>query len=110
MIGQMIDIGPGLGRISTLSLNTKGFTGISASLSALKFSFVYSTTLNTLSTVRGDLKIRISNIAAGGLSVALTAVLGIQRGTEAKDNIGSVQTAGVTTLKGAMAVMDVDYN
>ncbi|MCX2683899.1 flagellin, partial [Campylobacter sp. MIT 21-1684] len=27
--------------------------------------------------------------------------------TEAKDNIGSVQTAGVTTLKGAMAVMDV---
>ncbi|MCX2752195.1 hypothetical protein OQH60_08580, partial [Campylobacter sp. MIT 21-1685] len=59
---------------------------------ALKFSNVYSTTLSTLSSVNGTLKIKISNGAAGGLSTALTAVLGIQRGTEAKDNIGSVQT------------------
>ncbi|MCX2683735.1 MULTISPECIES: hypothetical protein [unclassified Campylobacter] len=73
MIGQMIDIGPGLGRISTLSLSTKGFSSIGNSLSALKFSFVYSTTLSTLSSVNGALKIRNSAVA-GGLSVALTAM------------------------------------
>ncbi|MCX2683734.1 hypothetical protein OQH60_08620 [Campylobacter sp. MIT 21-1685] len=66
----MIDIGPGLGRISTLSLSTKGFAGIRGSLSALKFSNVYSVGMSALSSVNGTLKIRNSAVAAAGLSVA----------------------------------------
>lgn len=107
MIGQMVDLGPGLGQISNMSLNTKGFAGISVALSHFRFSNVYSVARSALSAINGELKIRNSAIAGGGFSVALTAALGITRGTEAKDNIGNIQTAGVTTLKGAMAVMDV---
>ena len=106
MIGQMVDLGPGLGQISAMSLNNKGFSGISTVLSGFKFSYVYSVAIANLSAINGELKIAVSNGAAGGgFSVALTAALGITRGTEAKDNIGNIQTAGVTTLKGAMALL-----
>ncbi|MEB2790066.1 flagellin, partial [Campylobacter upsaliensis] len=61
-------------------------------------------TFNALSTVRGDLQ--VGSAQAGGLSAILSQI-GIVRETNRADNIGQVQTAGVTTLKGAMAVMDV---
>ncbi|EGS7061889.1 flagellin [Campylobacter upsaliensis] len=99
-IGQMIDIGPGLGKLTTMSFTALGISG----LSALAFSAVYTVAINALSTVRGDLL--VGSQQAGGLSVALSA-LGVTRETKRNDNIGQVQTAGVTTLKGAMAVMDV---
>ncbi|EAI4357754.1 flagellin [Campylobacter upsaliensis] len=99
-VGQMIDIGPGLGKLTTMSFTALGISG----LSALAFSAVYTVAINALSTVRGDLL--VGSQQAGGLSVALSA-LGVTRETKRNDNIGQVQTAGVTTLKGAMAVMDV---
>ncbi|EAL8903442.1 flagellin [Campylobacter upsaliensis] len=99
-VGQMIDIGPGLGKLTTMSFTALGIGG----LSALAFSAVYTVAINALSTVRGDLL--VGSQQAGGLSVALSA-LGVTRETKRNDNIGQVQTAGVTTLKGAMAVMDV---
>ncbi|EPU7282517.1 flagellin [Campylobacter upsaliensis] len=99
-VGQMIDIGPGLGKLTTMSFTAFGISG----LSSLAFSAVYTVAINALSTVRGDLL--VGSQQAGGLSVALSA-LGVTRETKRNDNIGQVQTAGVTTLKGAMAVMDV---
>ncbi|TNH31887.1 flagellin, partial [Campylobacter helveticus] len=99
-VGQMVDIGPGLGQLSTMSFSAVGLSG----LSKLTFSSVYTVGINALSTVNGDLL--IGSAQAGGLSVALS-VLGIVRETKRNDNIGKEQTAGVTTLKGAMAVMDV---
>ena len=105
MIGQMIDIGPGLGQVSTLNLSSKGFSAILNAISAVKFSYIYSTSLSTVSTVNGDLKIR-GTATTGGLS-SISTTLSLQRGVIAKEQIGVKQTAGVTTLKGAMAVMDV---
>ncbi|TNB57249.1 flagellin [Campylobacter helveticus] len=99
-VGQMVDIGPGLGQLSTMSFSAVGLSG----LSRLTFSSVYTVGINALSTVNGDLL--VGSAQAGGLSVALS-VLGIVRETKRNDNIGKEQTAGVTTLKGAMAVMDV---
>ena len=99
-VGQMVDIGPGLGQLSTMSFSAVGLSG----LSRLTFSSVYTVGINALSTVNGDLL--VGSAQAGGLSVALSA-LGVVRETKKNDNIGKEQTAGVTTLKGAMAVMDV---
>ncbi|ARE79847.1 flagellin [Campylobacter helveticus] len=99
-VGQMVDIGPGLGQLSTMSFSAVGLSG----LSKLTFSSVYTVGINALSTVNGDLL--VGSAQAGGLSVALS-VLGVVRETKRNDNIGKEQTAGVTTLKGAMAVMDV---
>ena len=99
-VGQMVDIGPGLGQLSTMSFSAVGLSG----LSKLTFSSVYTVGINALSTVNGDLL--VGSAQAGGLSVALSA-LGVVRETKKNDNIGKEQTAGVTTLKGAMAVMDV---
>ncbi|QBL12001.1 flagellin [Campylobacter helveticus] len=99
-VGQMVDIGPGLGQLSTMSFSAVGLSG----LSKLTFSSVYTVGINALSTVNGDLL--VGSAQAGGLSVALS-MLGVVRETKKNDNIGKEQTAGVTTLKGAMAVMDV---
>ncbi|SMC20631.1 flagellin C-terminal helical region, partial [Campylobacter helveticus] len=99
-VGQMVDIGPGLGQLSTMSFSAVGLSG----LSKLTFSSVYTVGINALSTVNGDLL--VGSAQAGGLSAALS-MLGVVRETKRNDNIGQVQTAGVTTLKGAMAVMDV---
>ena len=102
MVGQMVDIGPGLGTLSTMGqrFSSLGMSG----LASLQFSAVYTVAFNALSTVRGDLQ--VGSAQAGGLSAILSQI-GIVRETNRADNIGQVQTAGVTTLKGAMAVMDV---
>ncbi|EAJ7398075.1 flagellin [Campylobacter upsaliensis] len=100
-VGQMVDIGPGLGQLSTIQFSA--VAGVSG-LSTLQFSAVYTVAFNALSTVRGDLQ--VGSAQAGGLSAILSQI-GIVRETNRADNIGQVQTAGVTTLKGAMAVMDV---
>ncbi|ENF1746176.1 flagellin [Campylobacter upsaliensis] len=101
-VGQMVDIGPGLGTLSTMGqrFSSLGMSG----LASLQFSAVYTVAFNALSTVRGDLQ--VGSAQAGGLSAILSQI-GIVRETNRADNIGQVQTAGVTTLKGAMAVMDV---
>ncbi|ENE0596383.1 flagellin [Campylobacter upsaliensis] len=102
MIGQMVDIGPGLGTLSTMGqrFSSLGMSG----LASLRFSAVYTVAFNALSTVRGDLQ--VGSAQAGGLSAILSQI-GIVRETNRADNMGKEQTAGVTTLKGAMAVMDV---
>ncbi|ENV1418654.1 flagellin [Campylobacter upsaliensis] len=100
-VGQMVDIGPGLGQLSTIQFSA--VAGVSG-LSALRFSAVYTVAINALSTVKGDLLVGSSQ--AGGLSLALSQI-GVVREETRNNNIGQVQTAGVTTLKGAMAVMDV---
>ncbi|EQB9114019.1 flagellin [Campylobacter upsaliensis] len=99
-VGQMVDIGPGLGQLSTIQFSAVGMSG----LAALQFSAVYTVAINALSTVKGDLLVGSSQ--AGGLSLALSQ-MGVVRETNRVDNMGKEQTAGVTTLKGAMAVMDV---
>ncbi|EPS9496025.1 flagellin [Campylobacter upsaliensis] len=101
-VGQMIDIGPGLGTLSTMGqrFSSLGMSG----LASLQFSAVYTVAFNALSTVRGDLQ--VGSAQAGGLSAILSQI-GIVRETNRADNMGQEQTAGVTTLKGAMAVMDV---
>ncbi|EJP6545409.1 flagellin, partial [Campylobacter upsaliensis] len=100
-VGQMVDIGPGLGQLSTIQFSA--VAGVSG-LSTLQFSAVYTVAINALSTVKGDLLVGSSQ--AGGLSLALSQ-MGVVREETRNNNIGQVQTAGVTTLKGAMAVMDV---
>ncbi|EAH7983573.1 flagellin [Campylobacter upsaliensis] len=102
MVGQMVDIGPGLGTLSTMGqrFSSLGMSG----LASLQFSAVYTVAFNALSTVRGDLQ--VGSAQAGGLSAILSQI-GIVRETNRADNMGKEQTAGVTTLKGAMAVMDV---
>ncbi|EAH7701395.1 flagellin [Campylobacter upsaliensis] len=100
-VGQMVDIGPGLGQLSTIQFSA--VAGVSG-LSILQFSAVYTVAINALSTVKGDLLVGSSQ--AGGLSLALSQI-GVVREETRNNNIGQVQTAGVTTLKGAMAVMDV---
>lgn len=102
MVGQMVDIGPGLGTLSTMGqrFSSLGMSG----LASLKFSAVYTVAFDALSTVRGDLQ--VGSTQAGGLSAVLSQI-GIVRETNRVDNMGKEQTAGVTTLKGAMAVMDV---
>lgn len=102
MVGQMVDIGPGLGTLSTMGsrFSSLGMSG----LASLQFSAVYTVAFNALSTVRGDLQ--VGSAQAGGLSAVLSQI-GIVRETNRVDNMGKEQTAGVTTLKGAMAVMDV---
>ncbi|SUX25961.1 flagellin N-terminal helical domain-containing protein [Campylobacter upsaliensis] len=102
MVGQMIDIGPGLGTLSAMGsrFSSLGMSG----LASLQFSAVYTVAFNALSTVRGDLQ--VGSAQAGGLSAVLSQI-GIVRETNRVDNMGKEQTAGVTTLKGAMAVMDV---
>ena len=102
MVGQMIDIGPGLGTLSTMGqrFSSLGMSG----LASLQFSAVYTVAFNALSTVRGDLQ--VGSTQAGGLSAVLSQI-GVVRETNRVDNMGKEQTAGVTTLKGAMAVMDV---
>ncbi|WP_240811521.1 flagellin hook IN motif-containing protein, partial [Campylobacter helveticus] len=82
-VGQMVDIGPGLGQLSTMSFSAVGLSG----LSRLTFSSVYTVGINALSTVNGDLL--VGSAQAGGLSAALS-MLGVVRETKRNDNIGQV--------------------
>ncbi|MCR2055786.1 flagellin, partial [Campylobacter helveticus] len=74
-VGQMVDIGPGLGQLSTMSFSAVGLSG----LSKLTFSSVYTVGINALSTVNGDLL--VGSAQAGGLSAALS-MLGVVRETK----------------------------
>ncbi|HEB9320821.1 TPA: flagellin [Campylobacter coli] len=119
MVGQVIDLGPQhsafSGGVSALGLevgNGKGFSFINSALSQLMFSKVYGTQTGAakfsvaiaMSTTNIQIITTIST--ANGVS-GLYQHLGLQGGEARVDNIGKEQTAGVTTLKGAMAVMDV---
>ena len=105
LVGNVIDIGPGLGRVSLMNITTQAGTGLSQLdvLSQVKFSNVYSVGLSQVSTVNGELQIMSGQ---NGFSAMSTAGI-LLSGTARANNIGDVQTAGVTTLTGAMAVMDV---
>ena len=105
LVGNVIDIGPGLGNISNLSLSTQGagLSGVVDVMSQVKFSNIYSVGLSQVSTVNGELQIMSGQ---NGFSAMSTAGI-LLSGTARANNIGDVQTAGVTTLTGAMAVMDV---
>ena len=103
MVGHNIDIGPGLGNISNMSLSTKGFADLADIISSVKFSNVYTVALSQVSTVNGELV--VGSPQANGLS--LISALGVVRTEQRQMQIGFEQTAGVTTLTGAMAVMDV---
>ena len=103
MVGHNIDIGPGLGNISNMSLSTKGFSALANIISSVKFSNVYTVALSQVSTVNGELV--VGSAQANGLS--LISALGVVRTEQRQMQIGVEQTAGVTTLTGAMAVMDV---
>ncbi|EPB0947076.1 flagellin, partial [Campylobacter upsaliensis] len=69
-VGQMIDIGPGLGTLSTMGqrFSSLGMSG----LASLQFSAVYTVAFNALSTVRGDLQ--VGSAQAGGLSAILSQI------------------------------------
>ncbi|WP_297194545.1 flagellin [uncultured Campylobacter sp.] len=103
--GYNIDIGPGLGVLSNMSLAAAGtgFSSLADIISVVKFSAVYDVALNAVSTYNGELL--IATAAANGLSTI--SLLGVERLEERKMQIGLEQTAGVTTLQGAMSVMDV---
>ena len=103
MVGHNIDIGPGRGQISNMSLSTKGFSGLADIISSVKFANVYTVALSQVSTVNGELV--VGSAQANGLS--LISALGVVRSEQRQMQIGFEQTAGVTTLTGAMAVMDV---
>ena len=106
VVGNVIDIGPGLGNVSNLGLSAlqAGYSLVANALSAARFSAVYDMALSAVSAVVGDLLI---GSGTNGLSALFSANnLGLAH-QERTDGIGDEQTAGVTTLQGAMAVMDV---
>ncbi|OOX97865.1 flagellin [Campylobacter coli] len=117
MVGQVIDLGPQhsafSGGVSALGLevgNGKGFSFINSALSQLMFSKVYATQSGAakfsvaMAMSTADIKF-VSTISTNGLSGLYND--GLKSGETRAENIGQEQTAGVTTLKGAMAVMDV---
>ncbi|MCW1360752.1 flagellin, partial [Campylobacter jejuni] len=119
MVGQVIDLGPQhsafSGGVSALGLevgNGKGFSFINSALSQLMYSKMYGTLTgaakfsNAVAMSTGDIQVISTLSAAGGLS-GLYQHLGLKDGELRIENVGTEQTAGVTTLKGAMAVMDV---
>ncbi|TEX99561.1 flagellin hook IN motif-containing protein, partial [Campylobacter sp. US33a] len=117
MIGQVIDLGPNHSAFSNgytaLGFTAgSGFSAINSALSMLMYSTMYGTqtgaanfsTAVAMSTTGIQIITTIST--ANGVS-GLYQHLGLKGGETRAENIGTEQTAGVTTLKGAMAVMDV---
>ncbi|HEB7546948.1 TPA: flagellin [Campylobacter coli] len=115
MVGQVIDLGPNHSAFANgytaLGFTAgSGFSAINSALSMASFSKMYATQTGAakfsvavaMSTT--DIKF-ISTISTGGLSGFYND--GLKSGETRTENIGQEQTAGVTTLKGAMAVMDV---
>uniref|UniRef100_UPI000930CE82 flagellin n=1 Tax=Campylobacter coli TaxID=195 RepID=UPI000930CE82 len=119
MVGQVIDLGPnhsdfatGISAIINISAgsgnSTFGFSHINSALSMASFSKMYATSGNAgmsfsvaMSKDHADALKAVSTVSVWGKA------LGILSGETRAENIGQEQTAGVTTLKGAMAVMDV---
>ncbi|EAI3388119.1 flagellin [Campylobacter jejuni] len=119
MVGQVIDLGPQhsafSGGVSALGLevgNGKGFSFINSALSQLMFSKVYGTQTGaakfSVAIAMSTTNIQINSAVSGTNGISgLYQTLGLEFGEKRIENIGKEQTAGVTTLKGAMAVMDV---
>ncbi len=117
MIGQVIDLGPNhsafSGGYTALGFTAgSGFSAINSALSSLMYSKIYGTQTgaakfsNAVAMSTTNVQV-ISNVSeANGVS-GLYQNLGLKNGEARAENIGQEQTAGVTTLKGAMAVMDV---
>ncbi len=117
MIGQVIDLGPNhsafSGGYTALGFTAgSGFSAINSALSSLMYSKIYGTQTgaakfsNAVAMSTTNVQV-ISNVSeANGVS-GLYQNLGLKNGEARVENIGQEQTAGVTTLKGAMAVMDV---
>ncbi|HED6587426.1 flagellin N-terminal helical domain-containing protein [Campylobacter coli] len=119
MVGQVIDLGPnhsdfatGISAIINIGAgsgnSTFGFSHINSALSMASFSKMYATSGNAgmsfsvaMSKDHADALKAVSTVSVWGKA------LGILSGETRAENIGQEQTAGVTTLKGAMAVMDV---
>ena len=115
MVGQVIDLGPNhsafaKGYTALGFVAGSGFSAINSALSMASFSKIFATQSGAakfsvavaMSTT--DIKF-ISTISTGGLSGLYND--GLKSGETRVENIGQEQTAGVTTLKGAMAVMDI---
>ncbi|MGJ0157592.1 flagellin [Campylobacter coli] len=119
MVGQVIDLGPnqsgfatGISTIMKISAGSGnsalGYSELNGALSAAAFSVMYQTNSGAVAfsvavsanTVGKELTIH-STVSNWG------AKLNLETGETRTENIGQEQTAGVTTLKGAMAVMDV---
>ncbi|EAI3388118.1 flagellin [Campylobacter jejuni] len=119
MVGQVIDLGPKhsafSGGVSALGLevgNGKGFSFINSALSQLMFSKVYGTQTGaakfSVAIAMSTTNIQINSAVSGTNGISgLYQTLGLEFGEKRIENIGKEQTAGVTTLKGAMAVMDI---
>ncbi len=117
MIGQVIDLGPKHSAFSNgytaLGFTAgSGFSAINSALSSLMYSKIYGTQTgaakfsNAVAMSTTNVQV-ISNVSeANGVS-GLYQNLGLKNGEARVENIGQEQTAGVTTLKGAMAVMDI---
>ncbi|EAI6361203.1 flagellin [Campylobacter coli] len=121
MVGQVIDLGPnhsdfatGISAIINISAGSGnsalGYSELNGALSAAAFSKMYATQSGAvqfsvaMATSTTDIKF-ISTMSQGGLSGLYND--GLKSGETRTENIGQEQTAGVTTLKGAMAVMDI---
>ncbi|OOX95374.1 flagellin [Campylobacter coli] len=117
MIGQVIDLGPNHSAFSNgytaLGFAAgSGFSAINSALSMLMYSTMYGTQTgaanfsNAVAMSTANIQINSAVSGANGVS-GLYQNLGLEFGEKRIENIGQEQTAGVTTLKGAMAVMDI---
>ncbi|WP_348518847.1 flagellin [Campylobacter sp. CCS1377] len=113
MVGNVIDIGPLHSKFDSGFYSAgSGFSTLNNAFSAASFSKMYAVNSGAVKfsvaiskvNVNEDLKI-VSTISAGGTSGLFLD--GLKPGELRIENIGTQQTAGVTTLKGAMAVMDI---
>ncbi|MCW1360560.1 flagellin, partial [Campylobacter jejuni] len=113
MVGNVIDIGPLHSKFDSGFYSAgSGFSTLNNAFSAASFSKMYAVNSGAVKfsvaiskvNVNEDLKI-VSTISTGGTSGLFLD--GLKPGELRIENIGTQQTAGVTTLKGAMAVMDI---
>ncbi len=117
MIGQVIDLGPKhsafSGGYTALGFTTgSGFSAINSALSMLMYSKIYGTQTGaakfSVAIAMSTTNIQINSAVSGTNGISgLYQNLGLEFGEKRIENIGQEQTAGVTTLKGAMAVMDI---
>ncbi|EAK8022392.1 flagellin [Campylobacter coli] len=117
MIGQVIDLGPNHSAFSNgytaLGFTAgSGFSAINSALSMLMYSTMYGTQTGaanfSTAVAVSTANIQINSAVSGANGVSgLYQTLGLEFGEKRIENIGKEQTAGVTTLKGAMAVMDI---
>ncbi|WP_144623267.1 flagellin [Campylobacter coli] len=117
MVGQVIDLGPKhsafSGGYTALGFTAgSGFSAINSALSMLMYSKMYGTQTGaakfSVAIAMSTTNIQINSAVSGANGISgLYQNLGLEFGEKRIENIGQEQTAGVTTLKGAMAVMDI---